>query len=434
VSRLLVRGGRVVDPAQGLDARRDVLLEDGRVARLDEKIEAAPGDEVLDASACVVAPGLIDIHVHLREPGQEAKETVATGAAAAAAGGFTAVACMANTSPVNDSRVVTELIRTAAERAGRARVYPVGAVSKGLAGEELSPFGELVAAGCVAFSDDGLPVANAELMRRALEYAQHFGVPVVQHAQDLDLSGEGVMHEGVASACCGLPGIPGVAEDVVIARDLLLLEDVGGRYHVAHLSTARGLRLVREAKARGLAVTCEVTPHHLLLTDAEVVASGFDPRWKMQPPLRSAADVSALLEGLADGSVDAIATDHAPHTRDEKALFQSAPFGVVGLETALALGLDRLVRAGVVPLARLIELLSTGPARVLGLPGGTLAPGAPGDLVVIDTERETDVVSARFASKSANTPFEGWRLHGVAVATVVGGRIVHRAEAASGAG
>ncbi len=428
MSRLLVRGGRLVDPGQDLDARRDLLLEDGRVARLAERIEPARGDEVLDADGCVVAPGLIDIHVHLREPGQEAKETVATGARAAVTGGFTAVACMANTAPVNDSRLVTELIRSAAERAGLARVYPIGAVSRGLAGEELAPFGELVAAGCVAFSDDGLPVANAELMRRALEYARHFGVPVIQHAQDLDLSGEGVMHEGVASACCGLPGIPGAAEDVMIARDLLLLEDVGGRYHVAHLSTARGLRLVREARSRGLPVTCEVTPHHLLLTDAGVLESGFDPRWKMQPPLRSAADVAALVEGLADGTVDAIATDHAPHTRDEKALdFQSAPFGVVGLETALALGLDRLVRPGVVSLARLIELLSTGPARVLGLPGGTLVPGAPADVVVIDPERETDVASARFASKSANTPFEGWKLRGAAVATVVAGRIVHRA-------
>jgi dihydroorotase len=430
VSRLLVRGGRVIDPAQGLDGERDVLLEGGRVARVEKKIAAPADAEVLDAAGYLVTPGLIDIHVHLREPGQEAKENVATGAAAAVAGGFASVACMANTLPVNDSRLVTEHILAAAARAGLARVYPIGAISKGLEGEQLAPFGQLVAAGCVAFSDDGRPVANAELMRRALEYAQHYGVPVIQHAQDLDLSGDGVMHEGTASACCGLPGIPGAAEDVMVARDLLLAEDSGGRYHVAHLSTARALRLVREAKARGLAVTCEVTPHHLLLTDDAVPGSGFDSNFKMQPPLRAASDVAALLEGLADGSIDALATDHAPHTVDEKRLeFQEAPFGIVGLETALPLALDRLVRGGVVPLARLIELLTSGPARVLGLPGGTLAPGAPGDVTVIDLDREVDVAAARFHSRGRNTPFAGWKLTGAAIATVVAGRVVFRADA-----
>jgi dihydroorotase len=429
VSALLVRGGRVVDPAQGIDARLDLLLDEGKVVRLEALIAPPAGAEVLDATGLVVAPGLIDMHVHLREPGQEAKETVATGGSAAVAGGFTAVACMANTTPTNDSKLVTGHILAAAREAGLCRVYPYGAVSLGLAGEELAPFGELVAAGCVALSDDGRPISNPELFRRALEVAQHFGVPIVQHAQDLDLSGEGVMHEGVASACCGLPGIPGAAEDVMVARDLLLLEDVGGRYHVAHLSTARSLRLVREAKARGLAVTCEVTPHHLLLTDRSVLDAGLDANWKMQPPLRSDSDAAALLAGVVDGSIDAIASDHAPHTRDEKALeFQSAPFGIVGLETSLALGLDRLVRPGLVSLARLIELMSTGPARVLGLPGGSLAPGAPGDVTVIDLEQESEVAAARFASRSRNTPFEGWKLRGGAVATIVGGRIVFRAR------
>ncbi|HEX9800031.1 MAG TPA: dihydroorotase [Thermoanaerobaculia bacterium] len=429
MSALLVRGGRVVDPAQGIDARLDVLLADGVVARVAESVDAPGGAEVLDASGLVVTPGLIDIHVHLREPGHEAEETVATGARSAVAGGFTAVVCMANTAPPNDSRLVAEAIVRAAERAGLCRVHPVGAVSRGLAGEELAPFGELVAAGCVALSDDGRPVANAELMRRALEVAQHYGVPIVQHAQDLDLTGEGVMHEGVASACCGLPGIPGAAEDVMVARDLLLLEDTGGRYHVAHLSTARALRLVRAAKARGLAVTCEVTPHHLLLADRTIVESGFDARWKMQPPLRSPADVEALLAGIADGSIDAIASDHAPHTPEEKALeFEAAPFGIVGLETSLALGLDRLVRPGVISLQRLIELMSTGPARVLGLAGGSLRVGAPADVTVIDLERELDVAAARFASKGRNTPFEGWRLRGRAVATLVAGRVVYRAD------
>jgi dihydroorotase len=429
MSGLLVRGGRIVDPAQGIDATLDLLLVDGVVARVAESVAPPAGAEVLEARGLVVTPGLVDIHVHLREPGQEAKETVATGARSAVAGGFTAVACMANTAPTNDSRLVTEAIVRAAERAGLCRVHPIGAVSHGLAGEVLAPFGELVAAGCVALSDDGRPVMNAELMRRALEVAQHYGVPIVQHAQDLDLSGEGVMHEGVASACCGLPGIPGAAEDVMVARDLILLEDTGGRYHVAHLSTARALRLVREAKTRGLAVTCEVTPHHLLLADQTIVESGFDASWKMQPPLRSPEDVEALLAGVADGTIDAIASDHAPHTPEEKAReFEAAPFGVVGLETSLALGLDRLVRPGVIPLARLVELMSTGPARVFGLAGGSLREGAPADVTVIDLERELDVAAARFASRGRNTPFEGWKLRGRAVATIVAGRVVYRAD------
>lgn len=426
--KLLIRGGRVVDPSQGLDGEADVLIDRGVVERIAPGLAPGADTVVLEAAGKVVAPGLIDMHVHLREPGQEVKETVATGTAAAVAGGFTAVACMANTAPVNDSRLVTEVILRAAERAGLARVHPIGAISQGLEGQQLAPFGQLTAAGCVAFSDDGKPVSNTELMRRALEYAQHSGRPIIQHAQDMDLTGDGVMHEGRWSACCGLPGIPGLAEEVMVARDLLLLEETGGRYHVAHLSTARSLRLVREARARGLAVTCEVTPHHLVLTDRAVIDSGFDPRWKMNPPLRSAADAEALLAGLADGSIDAIASDHAPHTEDEKALeFELAPFGIVGLETTLPLCLDRLVGAGVIGLPRLIELLSSGPARVLGLPGGTLAPGAPGDVTVIDLAREVDVVAARFQSKSRNTPFEGWKLRGAAVATVVGGRVVHRA-------
>ena len=427
--RLLIRGGRVVDPSQGLDRVADLLIDHGVVERVEPGIAPAAHTEVLDAAGRVVAPGLIDMHVHLREPGQEVKETVASGSAAAVAGGFTAVACMANTAPVNDSRLVTEVILRAAERAALARVYPVGAISQGLAGEQLAPFGQLAAAGCVAFSDDGKPVSSAELMRRALEYAQHSGRPIIQHAQDLDLTGDGVMHEGRWSVCCGMPGIPGLAEEVMVGRDLLLLEQTGGRYHIAHLSTARSLRLVCEARARGLAVTCEVTPHHLVLTDQAVIEAGFDSRWKMNPPLRAASDLEALLEGLADGSVDVIASDHAPHTEDEKALeFELAPFGIVGLETSLSICLDRLVHAGVIDLARLIDLMSCAPARVLGVPGGSLAPGAPGDVTVIDLEREVEVSAARFRSKSRNTPFDGWRLRGAAVATVVGGRVVHRLD------
>jgi dihydroorotase len=426
--RRIVRGGRVVDPSQGLDAVRDVVIEDGAVAGIGEDVEPAAGDEVIDARGLVVTPGLIDIHVHLREPGFEYKETVATGVAAAAAGGFTAVACMANTDPVNDHRAVTELILREAERHPLARVYPIGAISRGLKGEELSEVGEMVEAGIVAISDDGLPVMNAALMRRALWYAQHFDIPVIQHAEDLHLTDGGVMHEGEYSTRLGLPGMPGAAEDVMVARDLLLAADTGGRYHVAHLSTARSLAMVREARRRGLAATCEVLPHHLLLTDREVMASGFSTSTKMKPPLRSRADTEALMEGLADGTVDAIASDHAPHHPDEKDVqFSCAPFGILGLETTVSLCLDRLVHAGVISLLRCVELLSTGPARVLSLPGGSLAPGRPADLTLLDLDREVTVDPRRFRSKSRNTPFGGWELKGAAVGTILGGKPVRLA-------
>jgi len=423
--KLLVRGGRLVDPSQDLDGFYDLLLEDGAVARLDEKIAVPRGAEVLDAGGLVVAPGFIDIHVHLREPGQEYKETVRTGTLAAAAGGFTAVACMANTLPVNDNRSVTEHILGEAARHGYARVYPIGAVTKQLRGEELAEVGEMVAAGVRAVSDDGRPVANPEMMRRALLYAQHFGVPVIQHAQDLELSGAGVMHEGEWSTRLGLPGIPGLAEDAMVGRDLMLLEETGGRYHVAHLSTARSLDLVRAAKRRGLGATCEVTPHHLALTDQAVADSGFSTLMKMNPPLRSERDRQALLAGLADGTVDAIASDHAPHHSDEKEVeFSLAPFGVVGLETTVSLCLDRLVRQRVVSLRRLVELLSTGPARVLGVPGGTLAPGSPADVTLLHLDRQTTVRAAAFRSKGRNTPFAGWKLRGKPAGTILGGRRV----------
>jgi dihydroorotase len=427
--RLILRGGRLVDPSQHLDGAFDLVVEDGRVARIPPRSgdtkEGGEDTTVVDVAGLVVAPGLIDIHVHLREPGQEYKETVKTGSMAAAAGGFTAVACMANTEPVNDNRSVTEHILAEARRHGYARVYPIGAVSKGMAGEELAEIGEMVRAGAVAISDDGKPVSNSELMRRALLYAQHFGVAVIQHAEDLELTGKGVMHEGVWSTRLGLAGIPGAAEDVMVARDLLLQEDVGGRYHVAHLSTARSLELVRRAKAAGRAVTCEVTPHHLLLTDEEVARSSFSTHCKMKPPLRSEADREALLAGIADGTIDAIASDHAPHHADEKDVeFDLAPFGIVGLETTLPLGLDRLVGSGRIGLDRLIELLSTGPARVLGLPGGTLRHGAHADITVFDAGAATKVEPEAFRSRSRNTPFGGWSLHGRTVATYLAGRRV----------
>jgi dihydroorotase len=420
--RILIQGGRVVDPSQDLDGSFDVLIEDGAIAKIDGKIDKPENVEVIDAAGLVVAPGLIDIHVHLREPGQEYKETVRTGTMAAAAGGFTAVACMANTEPVNDSRSVTEHILLEARRHGFARVHPIGAISKGQMGEELAEIGEMIRAGAVAVSDDGRPVMNAELMRRALLYAQHFDVAVIQHAEDLNLTGKGVMHEGEWSTRLGLPGIPRSAEDVMIARDIILTEDTGGRYHVAHLSTARALDMVRGARAQGLRVTCEVAPHHLILTDEEVAKSGFSTNTKMKPPLRSERDRAALVNGLADGTVDCIASDHAPHHADEKDVeFNLAPFGILGLETTLALCLDRLVHTGILSLKRLIELLSTGPARVLGLPGGTLKPGGPADVTLFHPDEEVTIRAAAFRSKSRNTPFDGWKLRGLPAGTIVEG-------------
>jgi dihydroorotase len=427
--RTLIQKGRVVDPSQDLDGFVDVLLEDGEVSRLGERLEAPPHTEVMDASGLIVTPGFIDIHVHLREPGQEYKETVRTGTMAAAAGGFTAVCCMANTIPANDHRSITEHIRAEAERHGFARVHPIGAVSKGLEGKQLAEIGEMAAAGAVAISDDGRPVMDAELMRRALLYAQHYGLPVVQHAEDLNLSGGGVMHEGETSALLGMPGIPGAAEDVMVARDLLLLEDTGGRDHVAHISTARSLELVKGARRRGLPVTCEVTPHHLLLTDEEIASTGFSTACKMKPPLRAGRDREAMLAGLTDGSIDAIASDHAPHHADEKdESFHNAPFGVVGLETTVPLCLDRLVRPGTISLSRLVELLSCGPARVMGLPSGTLRPGAPADLTLLALEKRFTVEPAALRSKGRSTPFAGWQLQGRAVGTFLEGRKVEIAE------
>ncbi|REJ84249.1 MAG: dihydroorotase [Acidobacteria bacterium] len=421
---MLVRGGRVVDPSQGIDDEVDVLIgDDGRVERLSGSIQVGEGVEVLDAAGLVVCPGLLDLHVHLREPGQEYKETIESGSRAAAAGGFTTVACMANTVPVNDCRSVTEHIVRAAQRCGLARVLPVGAISKGLRGEELAEMGDLVSAGVVAFSDDGRPVEHAELMRRALLYARHFGLPVVQHAQDMTVTGDGAMHEGPSSTRLGVPGVPRLAEDLMVARDLLLAEETGGRYHVQHLSSGRSVELIREAKARGVAVTCEVTPHHLLLTDRDVEESGLDPNFKMNPPLRESADRDALLAGLLDGTIDFIASDHAPHHVDEKLLdFVASPFGIVGLETTVSLLLDRLVHAGKIELGEMIRLLTSAPAKAFGLELGSLRPGAPGDVTLLDLEREVTVDPARFQSKSRNTPFAGWRLRGAPVVTVLAGR------------
>ena len=426
--RLLLKGGRVVDPAGGRDGELDLLVEDGKIARIGR---ALPGDgaEVLELQkGWIVAPGLIDVHVHLREPGQEHKETIATGTAAAVAGGFTAVACMPNTDPVNDHAGITQFILKKAAEANLARVYPIGAVSVGSRGEQLAELGEQKAAGCIAFSDDGRPVATALLMRRALEYAGMLGVPIVDHCEDPSLKGDGVAHEGYHASALGLRGIPGVAESLMVERDVSLAELTGAHVHICHMSARQSLRAVRSGKERGVRVTCEVAPHHFTLTDAMLDGPvKYDTNLKMNPPLREEADRDAMLAGIADGTVDVIATDHAPHHADEKmAEFDRAPFGITGLETAVPLVFDRLVHTGRIAVGRAIELLSTSPARLFSLPGGSLAEGSPADIVVIDPDRRAMVDASRHRSKSRNTPFNGWELRGGVALTLVAGRIVHR--------
>jgi dihydroorotase len=430
--RLLIRGGRVIDPSAPLEAEVDILIDAGKIVHVgpdaaevawQRQGAAAPTPlAVIEAHGWLVTPGLIDIHTHLRDPGYEYKETIETGSAAAAAGGFTALACMANTNPVNDRAAVTEYILEKARAVGLVHVFPIGAVSVGLAGERLAEIGELKQAGVVGLSDDGKCVMNSQLMRRALEYADMFGLPVIAHCEDVHLAAHGVMHEGRVSAELGLRGIPAQAEDIMVARDIALAELTGGRLHIAHVSTAGAVRLVRDAKARGLRVTAEVTPHHLFLTEDAV--RGYDPNTKMYPPLRTAADVAALRQALRDGTIDAIATDHAPHDiADKEVEFDRAPFGIIGLETALPLTL-RLVDEGVLPLAEAIAKLTCGPARVLGLAKGTLQVGADADVTLIDPHAEYTVDRREFRSKSRNSPFHGWTLKGRAVMTVCGGKIV----------
>ena len=420
---LLIRHGRVVDPASGIDGVQDVLVVDGRIGTVGPGLRAPQGTQVIDAAGKVVCPGFIDIHVHLREPGFEYKETVASGTRAAAAGGFTAVACMANTVPVNDNRAVTDYILAKARVEGVVRVYAIGAVTRGLRGEQLAEMAEQAEAGCVAFSDDGRCVMNAALYRRAMEYALPFGTPLISHAEDCHLAHGGVMHEGFVSTDLGLTGQPAAAEDVMVARDIVLAELTGAHVHIAHLSTAGAVRLVRDGKARGVRVTAEVTPHHLLLTDEAV--RDYDPNTKMQPPLRSTRDVEAVLEGLLDGTIDCVATDHAPHALSEKeGEFAEAASGVVGLETAVPLLLDRLVRPGRLDLSTFVARMSSGPARVLGLPGGSLAPGAAADITILDLERPFTVDPAAFHSRSRNTPFRGVTGTGAPIMTIVGGTVV----------
>jgi len=429
---MLLKGGRVVDPANGRDGEFDVLIDDGRIARVGRGIAVDSGTQVVEIpSGLVVCPGLIDMHVHLREPGQEHKETVATGTAAAVAGGFSAVACMPNTSPVNDNAGVTTYILQKAAAANLARVYPIGAVSRGQDGEQLADLAELKAAGCVAVTDDGRPVATAMLMRRALEYTAMLDLPVIEHCEEQTLKGDGVAHEGFHASALGLRGIPGEAESIMALRDISLAGLTGGAVHIAHMSARQTLDAVRYGKSRGVRVTCEVTPHHFVLTDEMLRAPvPYDTNVKMNPPLREAADRDAMLAGLADGSVDVIATDHAPHHADEKHVeFDRAPFGITGLETAVSLCFDRLVHRGVIGLARLIELLSVGPARILKIPGGSLAEGAPADVSILAPDLRVTVSASAMRSRSKNTPFDGWSLRGGVAATIVGGRPVYRNEA-----
>ncbi len=421
---LLLKNVRLVDPVNGIDATRDLLIADGRIAGVGTGLAAGTADVVEPGPGVVVTPGLIDMHVHLREPGQEHKETIATGTAAAVAGGFTAVACMPNTDPVNDQASVTQFVLKRAAEARLARVYPIGAVSIGSKGEQLAEIGDLKAAGCVAVSDDGRPVLTALLMRRALEYTAMCGIPVIDHCEDPTLKGEGVAHEGYHASRLGLRGIPGAAEEIWVERDITLAGLTGGRFHVAHLSTRGSLRAVRAGKARDIAVTCEVAPHHFVLTDEAL--EGYDTNVKMNPPLRDAVDRDEMIRGLADGSIDVIATDHAPHHLDEKSVeFDRAPFGIVGLETCVSLTLDRLVHRGVITLPRFVELLSVNPARILNVPGGSLAPGAPADVTLLAPDLDVTVDPAALRSKSKNTPFGGWRLRGGVAATIVAGRVVY---------
>jgi dihydroorotase len=420
---LLIQGGRVVDPAQDLEAPRDLLVEDGKIAALEPPgTIPADGRRVIAAQNLVVTPGLIDMHVHLREPGEEYKETILTGTRAAVAGGFTAVAAMPNTHPVNDNTSVTRFILEAARAAGLARVYPVGAISMGSLGQTLSEYGDQKEAGVVALSDDGRPVMNPMLMRRALEYARTFNLPLIVHEEDLDLGGDGVMHEGRVSLELGLRGLPSAAEEAMIFRDLALLQLTGGRLHIAHVSAFGSIALIRTAKAAGLTVTAETAPHYFSLTDEAVY--GYDTNAKVKPPLRTAADVAAIKAGLADGTLDAIACDHAPHTSLEKDVeFEEAAFGLIGLETSLGLSL-KLVHDGVLSLSQLVAKMSLNPARILGVPGGTLAVGSPADVTLIDLDRTWTVDVNTFASKSRNCPFHGWTLRGRAVMTIVEGRVV----------
>jgi dihydroorotase len=427
--KLLIANGHLIDPIAPENTGMNVLIEDGRVLAWLRHGESAPEDaEVFDASGLLVAPGFIDLHVHLREPGQEHKETIGSGAAAAVAGGWTSVCPMPNTNPINDNAAITRYMIEQAERAGLANVFPVGAITKESSGSELAEMGEMKAAGAVAVSDDGRPVPNAGMMRRAMEYAKDFDLPVVDHCEDKSLSSGGVMHEGKVSLLLGLKGMPALAEELDAVRDIILAKETGAHIHIAHISTRGAIEAVRRAKAEGVNVTCEVTPHHFTLTDKAV--EGYDTNTKMSPPLRSEEHLEAILEAIKDGTIDAISTDHAPHHADEKALeYDRAPMGITGLETAVGLAFNELVHKGVVSLSKLVELCSSNPAKIFRLKDrGTLKAGSIADVTIIDPELVWTYKNADSKSKSKNSPFDNWQFTGAAVATIVGGKIVYRRE------
>ncbi|MGA2272462.1 MAG: dihydroorotase [Bryobacteraceae bacterium] len=421
---IVIRNGRVIDPASQTDCTADVLIAGGRIVAVAPNL-AAPDGEVFDATGLVVAPGFIDMHVHLREPGFEHAETIESGARAAAAGGFTSVCAMPNTKPVNDSATVTGYIVERARRLAPVNVFPIGAITKGSAGEELAAIGAMKAAGAVAISDDGLPVMNARVMRRAMEFARSYDLPIIQHCEDMNLSAGGDMHEGARSVRWGLRGIPAASEDVMVARDLVLAQLTGARYHVAHISTRNAVAMVDYARRHGLPVTCEAAPHHFSLADEDMAA--YDSDYKMKPPLRSVGDRAALVDGIAAGAVTAIATDHAPHPGSEKMQeFERCPFGIIGLETALGLALDSLVHSGKITVARLVELFTTGPESILRLGRGTLAPGAPADVTIFSTEMSWTYDVNQSFSRSRNSPFHGRTFRGAPVATIVNGEFAWR--------
>jgi dihydroorotase len=428
VSRLVIKNGRVIDPAAGFDQVADVAIADGIIRQVGANIDAGDA-QIFDASGCVVAPGFIDIHVHLREPGFEHSETIESGSRAAAAGGFTSICCMPNTDPVNDNATVTSYIVDRARRHAIVNVYPIGAITKNSAGEELASFASMKQAGIVAISDDGKPVMNARVVRHAMEFARALDMPLIEHCEDLHLSAGGNLHEGLVSTRLGLRGIPRSSEDVMVARDILLAEVTGVRYHVAHISSRIAVEMVAFAKARGLSVTAEATPHHFVLADADMPP--YDSNYKMKPPLRERPDVEAVTRGLVSGAIDAIATDHAPHPGDEKMQeFERCPFGIIGLETALALALDQLYHSGRIGISRLVKLFTQNPARILSLDRGTLRPGAPADVTIFNTDREWTYDVGMSPSKSRNSPFHGRKFKGGPVAAIVAGQIVWRLEGA----